>query len=75
MRNSQAEIFDKLVEIARLKKEVLQMILPEKTFKHLEVIGNEVKAMLFETVCDTIKAKNDPSKSDVQKSVKKVVID
>lgn len=49
MKNNKAEVLDKLVEIAKLKMELVELVVPEKTFKHLEVIGNEIKAMLLET--------------------------
>jgi hypothetical protein len=56
MNQKDAEILGKIMEIARLKKEIVQAIVPEKTYKHLEVIGNEFKAMVIdligEVACD-----------------------
>ena len=50
MKNKEAEVLDKLVEIAKLKRELVELMIPEKTLKHLEVIGNEMKAMLLEAL-------------------------
>ncbi len=60
MKNNKAEVLDKLVEIAKLKMELVELVVPEKTFKHLEVIGNEIKAMLLET-------ESKPNESSVKK--------
>jgi hypothetical protein len=69
MKNTETEVIDKLVEIAKLKKEVVQLILPEKTMQHLEVIGHELKAMLLESLCDDTSEQAQPA------SVKKVDIE
>lgn len=69
MKMIEPEVMEKITEIMKLKKELIQMIVPEQTYKHLEVIGNEVKAMFMETVCDGTK------KSEHQSTVKKVNID
>ena len=56
-------------EIARLKKEIVQAIVPEKTYKHLEVIGNEFKAMLTdlisEVACDCDSKHSNIKKVDI----------
>lgn len=52
MNQKDAEILGKMMEIARLKKEIVQAIVPEKTYKHLEVIGNEFKAMLVDLISE-----------------------
>jgi hypothetical protein len=65
----EAEIAQKIMEIIRLKKEVLQLVLPAQTVKHLEVIGNEVKAMLMETLVEGHEKTTQPS------GIKKVEID
>lgn len=54
MNQKDAEILGKMLEIARLKKEIVQAIVPEKTYKHLEVIGNEFKAMLVDMISDSV---------------------
>lgn len=69
MKNTDSEVIQKIVEITKLKKEILQLMLPEKTYKHLEVIGDELKAMVMESICKS------NEKSDHQASVKKVNID
>lgn len=69
MKMIEPEVMAKITEIMKLKKELIQMIVPEQTYKHLEVIGNEVKAMVMETVCEGTK------KSGQQTTVKKVNID
>ncbi len=69
MKMIEPEVMEKITEIMKLKKELIQMIVPEQTYKHLEVIGNEVKAMVMETVCEGTK------KSGQQTTVKKVNID
>lgn len=69
MNNADSQVITKLMEIAKLKKEVIKLMLPEQTYKHFEVIGNEIKAMLTESVCDT--AQN----SEQHSSLKKVNID
>ena len=50
MKSKEAEVLEKLVEIAKLKKELVELLVPAKTMKHLEVIGNEMKAMLLEAL-------------------------
>ena len=52
MNQKDAEIFGKIMEIARLKKEIVQAIVPEKTYKHLEVIGNEFKALVVDLISE-----------------------
>jgi hypothetical protein len=69
MKNTDAEIIAKIMEIVKLKKEILRLMVPEQTYKHLEVIGNEVKAILLESLCE------DNQKPAEQPSVKKVEID
>lgn len=69
MKTVDPEVMQKISEIIKLKKELIQMIVPEQTYKHIEVIGNEVKAMVMEMVCDGTK------KSEHQSTVKKVNID
>lgn len=54
MNQKDAEILGKMMEIARLKNEIVQAIVPEKTYKHLEVIGNEFKAMLVDLISDSV---------------------
>ncbi len=68
MNQKDAEILGKMMEIARFKKEIVQAIVPEKTYKHLEVIGNEFKALLVDLISDSVcdcdcKCKADESKS------------
>ncbi len=84
MKQNEEEILVKLMEIARLKKEIVQMIVPEKTYKHLEVIGNEFKALLTDLISDVAcECDCKPSDSDhplkaaskQQSKVKKVDID
>jgi len=53
MNQKDAEILGKIMEIARLKKEIVQAIVPEKTYKHLEVIGNEFKALLTDLISES----------------------
>lgn len=75
MKKDQVAIFNKLTEIAKLKKELLQLVVPEKTYQHFEVIGREVKALIIEAVCD-LERKNKQSKQTEGTSViKKVTID
>lgn len=69
MKNTDSQVITKLMEIAELKKEVIKLMIPEQTYKHFEVIGNEIKAMLIESVSDT--AQN----SEKHSSLKKVNID
>jgi len=69
MKSVDPEVMQKIMEIIKLKKELIQLIVPGQTYKHLEVIGNELKAMIMETVCDSTK------KSGQQTTVKKVNID
>jgi hypothetical protein len=69
MKNTDSEVMRKIMEITKLKKEIIQLILPENTYKHLESIGDELKAMVMESVCKS------NEKSDHQTSVKKVNID
>ena len=52
MNQKDAEILGKIMEIARLKKEIVQAIVPEKTYKHLEVIGNEFKALVIDLISE-----------------------
>lgn len=52
MNQKDAEILSKIMEIARLKKEIVQAIVPEKTYKHLEVIGNEFKALVVDLISE-----------------------
>lgn len=54
MNQKDAEILGKIMEIARLKKEIVQAIVPEKTYRHLEVIGNEFKAMVVDLISDSV---------------------
>jgi len=61
MKNTETEVVAKLVEIVRLKKEIMHLILPEKTMQHLEVIGNELKAMLLESLGDDDRKQASPS--------------
>jgi hypothetical protein len=75
MKNNQAEILTKVAEIVKLKKELIQLIVPEKTYKHFEVIGNEVKALIIESICQTEEDNKDQPKSANESKVKKVTID
>lgn len=43
-----AVTIEKLLEAKRLEKEALLAMLPENMHKHIEVIGKEIKAMVFE---------------------------
>ncbi len=70
MNNKEAEILGKVMEIFKLKKEIVQLMVPERTYKHLEVIGNEMKAMLIETLCD-----NQQDETQSNTGIKKVSID
>lgn len=54
MKQNEAEIMTKLMEIARIKKEIVKLAVPEKTYKHIEVISNEIKAMIVEMLSETI---------------------
>ena len=61
MPNTATEVVDKLAEIARLKMEVMRLILPENTLQHLEVIDKEIKAMLREYLGDEAGEQGPPS--------------
>lgn len=74
MKNADSEVIVKLMEIAKLKKDVIKLMLPEQTYKHLEVIGNEVKAMMMEAICESNQGAKSHT-SEHQTSVKKVNID
>lgn len=79
MNQKDTEILGKIMEIARLKKEIVQAIVPEKTYKHLEVIGNEFKAMVVDLIsegedeCKT--TESDQPIKDQHSKIKKVDID
>ena len=75
MKQSEAEILGKLMEIARLKKEIVQAIVPEKTYRHLEVIGNEFKALIVDMMCDSMSDNEPEPAPKKQPKVKKVDID
>ena len=75
MKSDQVAVFDKLTEIAKLKKELIKLVVSEKTYQHFEVIGREVKALVIDAVCD-LETKNKQSKQNKGTSViKKVTID
>ena len=63
------EIIEKLIEAKKLEKEALMMLLPEKLQGHLEVIGNEVKAMLLDCV-EELNMKDDEKQSANKESNK-----
>ncbi|BEP29222.1 hypothetical protein [Helicovermis profundi] len=62
------ESIEIIMEISRLKKKLLKSVVPEKTIKHLEVIANEVKEILIESIGEDTWDKN-------KSKLKKVDID
>lgn len=50
--NINTESIEIILEIAKLKKKLLKTIVPERTMEHLEVIGNEFKHMVLESIGD-----------------------
>lgn len=58
---------EKLMELSRLKNEMLRVVLPEKVMGHVEVINKEIKMMITELVCDVSKDKSNDHKSGVTK--------
>lgn len=64
MKGINSEVIEKLMEAKRLEKEALMMLLPEKMQGHLEVISNEVKAMVFDYIEDFNKKQEDESCHD-----------
>jgi len=60
MSTLNAQVIEKLIEAKRLEKEAFMMLLPEKMQKHLEVIGNEVKAMLLDYILDVNEEEKSP---------------
>lgn len=46
------ESLEIIQEITHLKKKLLKSMIPEKTMKHLDVIGKELMAMVLESVCE-----------------------
>ncbi len=86
MNQKDAEILGKIMEIARLKKEIVQAIVPEKTYKHLEVIGNEFKSLVVDLISEVASecdckagdcktTESDQKSKDQQSKIKKVDID
>lgn len=77
MKDTDVEIIAKIMEIVKLKKEIVRLMVPERTYKHLEVIGNEVKAMLLESLMedDDSSTEKQTVKPTVKPTVKKVTID
>lgn len=70
MKSNEAEIISKFSDLIKIKKEMIQLMVPEQTYKHLEVIGNEIKAMAVEVICDLKQGEK-----EAHKNIKKVNID
>ncbi len=66
MSNINTESLEIIMEIVHLKKKLLKTVVPEKTMKHIDVIGHEIKSMVLEALCDQA-SKNDDSPSKVKK--------
>lgn len=57
---------EKFMELSRLKKEMLAVILPENMIGHVEVINKEIKMMITELICESSKG-TEEKKSGVTK--------
>ena len=57
---------EKFMELSRLKKEMLAVILPENVMGHVEVINKEIKMMITELICESSNG-TDEKKSGVTK--------
>ncbi len=64
------ESIEIMLDIYKLKKKLIKTIVPKKTMNHLEVIANEIKKMIVESIGDL-----DTSKVSNNTGVSKVNID
>lgn len=79
MKQNEVEMMAKLMEIARLKNEIIKLAVPEKTYKHIEVISGEIKAMIVEMLSESDKMNKSEVSSNkdsrTNSKLKKVDID
>jgi len=78
MSQSNLNFIKRLMKAGELEKEAILTLLPDKTRGHVEVIGNEIKEMIMETLVDQCfngQKEADKEDSPEEKRVKKVDIE
>lgn len=68
------EFIVKMLEAKKLEGEALKLLLPEKVRDHVEVIENEMKAILLECISECTTGKREQEKDSDKKKVHKVEI-
>jgi hypothetical protein len=64
------EFITKLWEAKKLEREAFQSLIPEKTRKHVEVIENEMKALIKECLFENMTKENGETNTSENKAKK-----